>query len=603
MFLSRSIEEPKLTYTIPEFEPPGEGDDLGVAAGGCSEPVLPSFVELHSKANASFSNTMPVYDRFGDPAVMVKSMRRCKSSLPSVGGAGNCAVSEADDSGESSGGPMGPSPQPASALKARARGYMNPYVVHTPTSSVVQERDLAYNPCVLQAGKLEDSVSDEDGELDERGGGVSLEQGLGQLDLEALEEEAAQTYAQKCPDVSFAFLPPEILVMVFQLLDPISFNRVQQVCHSWRQVSLSRWLWRCRSHTKWHLIYRLTVACSDVCTKLIADAQLPRKYTRRIGFLKETLLEVEGHCESRSTDLQRMHYNNDCYFILVDILLEQLRESLDIIHSIMEFRAPLTVNFDILDLSLRRYLRQLKAMFPIPEVSPPKSSSKAPSSSSDSDGPRASPLATSLAPLPLRSIPEYPSGLIADAKAREIWEARVGKDRHACHFQWFFDNVLVKEFPVIQADERFRDFFTFFVNFPRDDLLTVYKWSVIIDQFGPYEHFAKNFSTYACNEGFLGLINSVEAEDHLSGVNMFLLRFSRKEPEKLTISCKLRINGRTVVRHRRKPLETSISSFIAQHFNASHFRPVQKKLEHTATRLERLDEYCGQMGYLIDDSM
>lgn len=56
-----------------------------------------------------------------------------------------------------------------------------------------------------------------------------------------------------------------------------------------------------------------------------------------------------------------------------------------------------------------------------------------------------------------------------------------------------------------------------------------------------------------------------------------------------------------IVRHRRKPLGEPIDLFISQHFNRSDFMPVSKKLGDTATLIDRLDVYCEQMGYLIEN--
>ena len=124
--------------------------------------------------------------------------------------------------------------------------------------------------------------------------------------------------------------------------------------------------------------------------------------------------------------------------------------------------------------------------------------------------------------------------------------------------------------------------------------------AVIIDQFGPFEEFPENFRKYACGNGFLGLINLVEADAHLMLPNMYLIRFSRKEPEKLTFSFKIAVNeSQLACRHKRKPCGVPISQYIAQNFNPKRYYPVQERLEGHATQIISLEEYCECAGYFI----
>jgi len=97
----------------------------------------------------------------------------------------------------------------------------------------------------------------------------------------------------------------------------------------------------------------------------------------------------------------------------------------------------------------------------------------------------------------------------------------------------------------------------FFLNFPKDDTVTVSKyatnpssfqpsspakklttglslsrrWNLLTRLFGPYENFYQNFKTYVLGQGFLGLINRIRAEEILKDYPYHvLIRFSRTAP-------------------------------------------------------------------------
>ena len=143
-------------------------------------------------------------------------------------------------------------------------------------------------------------------------------------------------------------------------------------------------------------------------------------------------------------------------------------------------------------------------------------------------------------------------------------------------------------------------FFYFFFFFKKHFLIFLLLLrGVIVDQFGPFGEFVENFRHYGCGNGFLGLINCVEADEHLASPNTFLLRFSRREPEKLTFSYKFTNGARKVVcRHKRKPRGVPIRRFISQNFNAS-FQPVAKSLALVEYGVDSLDNYVDQSGYLL----
>jgi hypothetical protein len=372
-------------------------------------------------------------------------------------------------------------------------------------------------------------------------------------------------------------LPDEVLVMIFNYLDPRSFCRVAGVCSHWRRLAASPWLWWMRCNVLWEHILYICRRNARICDEILSN-HLEKKFSTKVKLLLETLNDLKDRSVLRVKSCSKAHYNIDCYYTMTNVLLSHLYESNGIISRIRDNPDLMTVNFDILDLSIRRYIDQLDYMFPA-------SSSFRPAADS-----------CFLAP----TCVEEASSIIKDENARGVWNKYVGKNIHSVDFSWFYERVLLVRFPLIQCDDVFRDFFSFFVNFPRDNMMTTYKWTVIIDQFGPFDEFPSNFKKYGCGFGFLGLMNCVEAEEHLTAPNMFLLRFSRKEPEKLTFSFKI-MNGAhgVVCRHKRKPCGVPISLFINQHFNPRRFFPVEKRLEDHATQLDNLEQYCESSGYFI----
>lgn len=390
-------------------------------------------------------------------------------------------------------------------------------------------------------------------------------------DEEMVEDDFEMYDSVESEEVDFSlFLPEEILVRIFKYLDTKSFCAAAAVCQNWRVVAASPCLWWMRCNVLWdHLLY-MSQKTSDICHQILMESHMmQKKYQTRIKFLAETLGDLTMASRNRLENKREAHYNVESYYMMSNILLSQLYDSNAIVQGIKENPAAMTVNFDILDLSIRKYIRQLDSMFPV------------------------------LSPNHQSQVP--PSHIIQDEKARFVWEKFVGKNEYHANFSEFYDNVLLSVFPQLQHDSgRFRDIFRFFVNFPRDDMITTYKWAVIIDQFGPFDQFVHNFQELACGNGFLGLINCVEAEEHLIGPNTFLLRFSRKEPEKLTFSFKVSNAQHVVVcRHKRKPCGVPIRQFIAQHFNKT-FSPVQKHLGNKATQIERIDQFCEVSGYFIE---
>lgn len=131
---------------------------------------------------------------------------------------------------------------------------------------------------------------------------------------------------------------------------------------------------------------------------------------------------------------------------------------------------------------------------------------------------------------------QYPSEMIQDPKARLIWETHVGKETYFIDFETFYEQVLMQEMRE-KVDSNFRYYMGFFLNFPKDDTVTVSKWNLLTRLFGPYDLFYSNFKTFVLGQGFLGLINRIRAEEILKDYPYHvLIRFSRTAPLVLAFS-------------------------------------------------------------------
>jgi len=183
--------------------------------------------------------------------------------------------------------------------------------------------------------------------------------------------------------------------------------------------------------------------------------------------------------------------------------LVRVEEILTIVNKINSKEAYITDSFEIFELTLRRLLEQFKKMFPLGKPAP------------------------------------EPTSIIEDEKAKAVWELYAGKDKYSIPFSQFEQTIIAKEFGD-NHDEKFHQYLRFFLNFPADDIVTTYKWNLLIRLFGPYDKFVDTFTRIALGRGFLGLINRIKANEILtmygSNEDTFLIRFSRTEPEFLAFS-------------------------------------------------------------------
>jgi len=311
----------------------------------------------------------------------------------------------------------------------------------------------------------------------------------------------------------------------------------------------------------------------------------------RIEFLKQTVLLLKDYFEKgakareeeeealalKSFSVQREKTKVlPEYVHLLRIVNKQLIETSQILVQVRKGTIKLNQNFDIIELSLRRYYAHFVLMFsPTGEAS---------------------------------SLFQYPSEMIQDPRARAIWDKYVGREKYFVDFDHFYEEVLMKEMDG-KADKNFRYNMQFFLNFPKDDTVTVSKWNLLTRLFGPYENFYQNFKTYVLGQGFLGLINRIRAEEILKDYPYHvLIRFSRTAPLVLAFSVS---RGNVIQHYTNAPSQRSalgleesaenipIATFLKEQFPDARLVPMKvdgKAIAHKDT----LSHYCEQIaGYEV----
>eukprot|EP00010_Vexillifera_abyssalis_P008547 CAMPEP_0201548684 /NCGR_PEP_ID=MMETSP0173_2-20130828/5214_1 /ASSEMBLY_ACC=CAM_ASM_000268 /TAXON_ID=218659 /ORGANISM="Vexillifera sp., Strain DIVA3 564/2" /LENGTH=299 /DNA_ID=CAMNT_0047958135 /DNA_START=883 /DNA_END=1779 /DNA_ORIENTATION=+ len=241
------------------------------------------------------------------------------------------------------------------------------------------------------------------------------------------------------------------------------------------------------------------------------------------------------------------------------------------VDSIAHTSSPTVISehFDHFDLTIRRHISQTSAMFPQCNVL------------------------------------EHTSSIIQDDQARFMWEANFGTRRYCVPFEEFFERVLVGSGLIPQnsfSSGRFKATLSYYINFPADDMITPYKWHLLVRLFGPTHQLVQNFTETVLGRGFLGVINRIRAEELLKEYQAadqrgnrtqayFLLRFSRTATKFLVTSF-IRSSSRTssaqrVVHHSLitpndlvdNNKRITLSQFIKKRFTQNGYIPVPMQVD------------------------
>lgn len=284
----------------------------------------------------------------------------------------------------------------------------------------------------------------------------------------------------------------------------------------------------------------------------------------RFSMLRETLREAHRYLKTQSSTMGWKDVRTPS---LSYTLLKNFRKTIENIQAtckvIFSHVCEMTCNFDILELTLRKGLYELRSMLPT-------------APGTDETGANR--------PLTSRSDPRV-TRVITDPDARSTWEARIGSSRACVDFKTFYNKVIIRDFPCAN-NPRFAKLLSYHLNFPVSDIVTSYRFRTLVSEFGPYQKFAENFDRYALRPGFVGFMNTVKAEEILvmhynktpveKKRNTVLIRYSRKQPDVLAFTS-LDV-GKKKIEHRRNVYRDGtpipIGIFVEQHFSGFDLLPM-----------------------------
>jgi len=324
-------------------------------------------------------------------------------------------------------------------------------------------------------------------------------------------------------------LSDSILLRVFCFLNTIDIGPAALVCRRWLHVSTNPSLWQIQLEKNLQQGLRLVQVIQDafilvsrqgqeqnletilkridgICSDIQNEQDYRADHTR-LDLLLNTNFRIKFHLQQIAPLSKKFSTKPFC--VILATLIQTMEEAAKILQQIANGEAQMTINFDVLELSVRRALIQLREMFPL------------------NDDPKS------------ERIIKIPSLLIRDVKAAVVWELAVGRTVPLCSYNYFMKNVLLKYFQSSnpQIGNKMNSFFSYFLNFPRDNIITTFKWHVFISLFGPFDHFMDNFENYVLGKGFCGFINRLYAKQILEKYpNHILIRFSRTEPTCLAIT-------------------------------------------------------------------
>ena len=331
---------------------------------------------------------------------------------------------------------------------------------------------------------------------------------------------------------------------MFAVLDDL--QSVRLVCRQWRD-QLDEWA-----------LSEIVLPIQTLChtSRPMAESGSSERQKMRFQFLEESLRLINRWQLPLLPHLKL--WRSLCFE-----LHKTLVETEQIVALVEKGCFQVNENFDVYELSLRRYYQAIEFL-------------------------QASKLGGS------------PLLLLSDIDARNVWRKNFGESKLSV--SWVrFEQAL---FP--QKTNRFLSCVKFLVNFPADDLITLYKFDLLCRHFGPYPDLGRNIDLYAMGKGFVGLVNRIHAKKLLTDQwrlhrdrGWYLIRLSRTEPQYVVFSY-IKQSG-TVVHTLNK--DKSIQEAILKKFGSAHFACMPVRMSEEAYENEALMAYAAcSHGYVTIDS-
>jgi len=364
----------------------------------------------------------------------------------------------------------------------------------------------------------------------------------------------------------------EILVAIFLLLDNDDLSAASLVNRRWCNIVDDPIIWRYRLES---ILHKCDTLVKVMETTTIPNTQNNSNYKKeideRLRFLAFTVKDIKHYMTNNSESMSVPQYINGSGLKIYTMTLGSLCTELKIGKQIIDgfSTKPMTQNFDLMELALRRTLGQLKSMFPRDKQI------------------------------------EFPSAIIEDPQAREHWERLYGKEVYYVMFDEFCKSTMRLLFTETETFYEWKDFLGYFINFPKDNIITTLKFHQITNIFG-FENFSSVFTKHALGQGFVGLMSPIKAEELLANAppKSYLVRFSRTSPDLLTVSCK---SPQGQLQHSRNQRvgkdKVSLSEFLSSKF--PDFRPLPIRVDADVLKLldGKLTKMVGYSGNLVSGYM
>lgn len=207
---------------------------------------------------------------------------------------------------------------------------------------------------------------------------------------------------------------------------------------------------------------------------------------------------------------------------LIETYLRQLSEIEIVLDNFIAGTYKMTVNFDILEISIRRINTETGRLFPMDE----------------------------------RKYDIIFSNHIKDVFARDVWNEVFGEKCAGVSFFRFNEKIMGTWDLDDDKIQMMQKCVSHLFNIPHNNIMTVYKFNSLVQLYGPYNKIAENIHKFVLTPecGFGGLLNTIGATEILKYAQPFssklliLIRFSRCDPELFSFSY---INSEGLVEHVR----------------------------------------------------
>lgn len=304
-------------------------------------------------------------------------------------------------------------------------------------------------------------------------------------------------------------LPTSVLIHIFDYVDLKTLCSIKLTCHQYNNI--------CNENEIWDKFCRqLTTQIIDHCIGMTQQVNILKQLFQppgkdRLDFLHSTLtLLYQSMCQYRIKSSWKTSSDHRTLVYIFNALLKQLTLTGKMLTQIEFHNETVTVNFDIFELALRRYHYEL--MF----------------------------ILTDWIKSPL---------VLTDHQL--IWNTHC-HDRLSCTFQQFIE--LLKIYTQhSQLSERLIQHLSHLINFPQDNIISIYRYHCFLSLFGPISNCIENFQHYALGSGFVGLCNLIKAEEIIKQLNpsnnLVLFRYSRQQPQALAFTSYNHVKGK--IEHRR----------------------------------------------------